>query len=58
MPTSVMFSAVVELNSDGGRTTEAVNLDEPESVGMLADDWLLLTVVKLFPFDIRVCSSI
>ena len=55
MPTSVMFAAA-ELNSDGGRTTEAINLGDSGSVGKVADV-LLSSVVKLFPLEIRVCSS-
>ena len=54
MPTSVMFPAA-ELNSDGGRTTVAVNLDVPGSVGTVVDV-LLSSVVKFFPLEISVCS--
>ena len=54
MLTSVMFAAA-ELNIDGGRKTVAINLDEPGSVGTVAEV-LLSSVVKLFPLEIRVCS--
>ena len=52
----VVFSAL--LNSEGGRTREADNLDESGSEDTLADVWLLFSVVKLFPLESRVCSSI
>ena len=51
MPTTVKLD-YMELNNDGGNSTEALSSDKLDIVGTLelfADIWSLFSVLKLFP---------
>ena len=59
MPTFVKLGDI-ELNNEGGSSTEAVFLDKRDIVGtfdLLAGAWLL-SVLKVFPVFIRISNGL